>query len=328
MGDYDYFRGDEPLDYQFYTIPKRLILDPEFKGISLGSKVLYGMLLDRTMLSLKNHWLGEENRVYIIYPIDEICTDLNVTKPTSIKFLTELKEIGLIEAKRQGRGSPSIIYVKKFKSLTSPNLSTALSTKLSTTEAKKSKNFTSRSKKNLPQEVKNFYPNDTDNNKTDLRDTDPPSYHPVDGTIPEEESPSPPGRSDGWLRELKRNIDYSSCCEVYGQERTDELIEFLGNAVKTKSEVLTINGERIPVEQAKAQFLKLTFLHIGYCFDVLAEAKEIRNLRGYVLTVLYNAPAMMNLYYDRKVRGDYERQTDGGGTGVLPERSEKTQGYG
>ena len=81
--------------------------------------MLYGLLLDRMGLSMKNGWLDDENRVCIIYQISEIQEDLGYSKKKAIEFLGELEAFGLIEKKRRGLGLSNIIYVKSFMSGTS-----------------------------------------------------------------------------------------------------------------------------------------------------------------------------------------------------------------
>lgn len=63
---FDYFHGMEAEQYTFYRIPKILFTAECFKTISCEAKVLYGLLLDRMSLSIKNRWFDEEDRVYII----------------------------------------------------------------------------------------------------------------------------------------------------------------------------------------------------------------------------------------------------------------------
>ena len=61
---YDYFYGAQAEQFSFYRIPKALFTDTQFKDLSTDAKVLYGILLDRMSLSLKNHWLDEQNRLW------------------------------------------------------------------------------------------------------------------------------------------------------------------------------------------------------------------------------------------------------------------------
>ena len=66
--NFDYFYGKEDAEqYAFYRIPKRLITGEEFQDVSTEAKLLYGLMLDRLKLSIKNQWLDEQSRVYIIY---------------------------------------------------------------------------------------------------------------------------------------------------------------------------------------------------------------------------------------------------------------------
>ena len=71
-----YFYGNETEQFSFYRIPKMLFKDKLFKDVSAEAKVLYGLMLDRTGLSLKNGWLDEENRVSEEFLCQEV-TDIS-----------------------------------------------------------------------------------------------------------------------------------------------------------------------------------------------------------------------------------------------------------
>ncbi|MFG6330051.1 MAG: replication initiator protein A [Lachnospiraceae bacterium] len=114
---FNYYYGEEAGQFPFFRIPKHLIKDQRFKGLSSDAKLLYGLMLDRLALSIKNGWHDDKNRIYIYYTTDNIMEDLCCSKTTCTKILAELdskKGLGLIERKRQGLGRPDIIYVKNF----------------------------------------------------------------------------------------------------------------------------------------------------------------------------------------------------------------------
>ena len=114
---FDYYRGVEAEQYSFYRIPKMLFTDTIFQDLSCEAKVLYGLMLDRMSLSLKNHWMDEEERVYIIFTVNNICDLMNCGTQKAVRLLKELDVktgIGLIEKKRLGLGKPNVIYVKNF----------------------------------------------------------------------------------------------------------------------------------------------------------------------------------------------------------------------
>lgn len=102
MMRFDYYYGIEAEQFSFYRVPRLLIKDERFKELSSDAKLLYGLMLDRMSLSMKNVWFDDENRAYIHYTIDNIMEDLGCAKEKCVKVLAELdskKGIGLIEKK-------------------------------------------------------------------------------------------------------------------------------------------------------------------------------------------------------------------------------------
>lgn len=109
--------GMEAEQYAFYRIPKALFEQPEFRDVSTDAKLLYGMMLDRMGLSLRNQWVDGQGRVYIIFTVDSIKESFQCGNEKAVKMLSELdtkKGVGLIKRVRQGQGNPDLIYVKRF----------------------------------------------------------------------------------------------------------------------------------------------------------------------------------------------------------------------
>ena len=113
---FDFYTGSQAEQFSFIRIPKLLLLNPEFRGLSIQAKMLYAVLLDRMSLSVKNHWMDDQDRVYIIYQVEEIVQDIGFTKRKVMDVLTELEQFGLVARKRRGRGLPNYLYVKNFLS--------------------------------------------------------------------------------------------------------------------------------------------------------------------------------------------------------------------
>ena len=67
----DYFYGQAGELFSFYRVPKALFQEPRFQSLSTDAKTLYGILLDRMSLSVKNGWLDEQNRVFILFTIPD-----------------------------------------------------------------------------------------------------------------------------------------------------------------------------------------------------------------------------------------------------------------
>lgn len=114
---FEYFHGLEAGQYSFYRVPKLLFTAECFKCLSCEAKVLYGLMLDRMGLSLRNRWFDNEDRVYIIFRVEEIAELMGCGTQKAVKLLKELDTengIGLIEKRRLGLGKPNVIYVKNF----------------------------------------------------------------------------------------------------------------------------------------------------------------------------------------------------------------------
>jgi len=157
-----YYYGVESDQFSFYRVPRALIKDSRFKGVSSDAKLLYGLMLDRMAMSMRNGWLDDENRVYIIYTLEDIMEDLNCSKGTGVKILAELdtgKGIDLIERKKRGQGKPTLIYVKKFITCEKVSVSEGAiseSQEVQKPEVQKSKNWKSGSTNAELPEVQNL----------------------------------------------------------------------------------------------------------------------------------------------------------------------------
>ena len=182
-----YFYGNEADQYSFYRIPKLLFKNEYFKNLSSDAKILYGLMLDRMSLSIKNQWFDEQNRAYIYFSIEDIMELLNCGRNKAVKSLQELDDengIGLIEKRRQGFGKANIIYVKSFmvyeeqaeqsaeeaqKFTKQTNVDTLEDVEVYKTNSMKSQKQTSRSPENKLQEVCNS--NSNYNNTSDIKES-------------------------------------------------------------------------------------------------------------------------------------------------------------
>lgn len=117
-----------------------------------------------------------------------------------------------------------------------------------------------------------------------------------------------------YLQLLKENICYDAICEQNKSDKTriDELLSIMTDTVCTSKEYVRINGEDMPQQLVKSRFLKLTDEHIDYVLTAMQRnTSNIRNIRAYLLTALYNAPSTMDCYYQAWVNcnnhGMYEK---------------------
>ena len=79
---------------------------------SINAKLLYGLLLIRTMLSQKSGWASEDGNVYVIYTIKQMADDLDRSERTVKTALRELENAGLITRVRQGWNQANCIFLQ------------------------------------------------------------------------------------------------------------------------------------------------------------------------------------------------------------------------
>ena len=280
----------------FYQMPKFLFED-EFKGLSNDARVLYSLLRERHELSLKNHWLNENDEVYLIFSRENMCEMLNLSEKTVTKAMNDLKKHKLIDVQRRGQGKTNLIYL-----LTTENLDFT----------KKGKISPSRQGEFPLQGRENFPTNKTNINKTDMsqsqsqsqvktgkkitisdtKDNDMTMTHGNDttqslsssrGQISQPQAPES-GEDELQLPDiavqqvaqntqdiltaqqdeytsyrelLRRNIGYDRYLRVEERVLVDELMDCMLDVICTKGETVRINGENKSREMVKGQYLKL-----------------------------------------------------------------------
>ena len=116
MQDFNFYKVNETLNHKYYQIPQELFINPLYKNtLNSDSKLLYGFLLDRLSLSIKNNWHDENGNVYLIFTRKEVQDKLNLSDKTVTKAFKQLSDVNLIYEKKQGFSKPKLIYVAKIQ---------------------------------------------------------------------------------------------------------------------------------------------------------------------------------------------------------------------
>ena len=279
----DYFYGQSGELFSYFRIPKALFQDSRFRQLSTDARTLYGILLDRMSLSVKNGWMDKQGRVYIIYTVREVQESLCCAEHKAVKLFRELEQIDLIERKRRGLGRPSLIYVKDF------------TTGLSKTRNLNCANSNSGVAQSAVQEPLKPQANKTDNNNTEMNKPDPIHL----GNIREQ-------LEDYFYQVLEVDLLLRLCPD--DEDTIYQIVDLLVDTCSTKRKMLRIAGDDKPVEVVRSRFMKLNADHIRFVLDSLAEnTVPVRNMKQYLLAMLYNAPTTMNLYYQNKTNHDFAR---------------------
>jgi hypothetical protein len=280
--------GGEADQYTFYRIPKRMFDDPILKQLSTDAKVLYGLMLDRMGLSLRNGWFDEEGRVYIYFSVEEIMAMLGCANAKCTKLLQELDSengIGLITRVKQGLCKPDVIYVHKCVS------------RISESNARTFENQISGGLKNTSQEIAKSNANNNYQYNTYFSDTE---------SIFSERA-EPVREREVYREMVLENIDYDILIADSKFERTqiDEIVDLMVDTICTTQAYIMIGGDRKPAEVVKSRFLKLDAGHIQFVLDCLKKnTSKVRNIRKYLLSVLYNASMTIDNYYSALVNHD------------------------
>ena len=329
----DYYYGTEADQYSFYRIPKTLLTDPRYKSVSIEAKVLYGLLLDRMGLSVKNNWMDIEKRIYIYFTLENVMCMMDCGHNKAVKLFAELDSTGLIERVKQGQGRPTRIYVKNFilpplpapaPEPESPQPPEGGETSSFGKSAPVQELLTSQTgKPALPKMGSLDFPkgaaNKTEKNKTELNDTDL-SIHPPTPAPP---ASPPAGRPksrmrmdemDGYRELIKENIDFDLLLteHPYDEETLEGYVELMVEVCCSRRDFIRIAGEEMPTGVVKSRFLKLNHEHIAYVLDSLSQNTTlVKNIKAYTLAALYNAPTTISQYYASLVSHDLAQDAAG-----------------
>ena len=304
-----YFYGREADQYSFYRIPKLLFTEEYFKKISVEAKVLYGLMLDRMSLSMKNQWFDTEGRAYIYYSLEDIMDALGCSNKKAISIMKELDMdagIGLIEKKRQGQGKPTMIYLKQFMIQDAQKCNNYISgEKSAISEVKnlhvlKCKNVMSRSEEITHPEVKKLHTNKNNINNTELSNNESNLILSGDDRMRYE--------MDAYSELISENIELDILRErhPYDQDLLEGIFDLILETVLCKNESIIVASNKYPAELVRSKFLKLNSSHVEYAIDCFkGNTTKVRNIKKYLLTTLFNAPSTISGYYQAAVNHDY-----------------------
>lgn len=355
---FDYYYGSQAEQFSFFRLPKVLIKDKRFKKISSDAKILYGIMLDRMSLSIKNRWVDKENRVYIIFTLEEVMREFECSERKASYLMAELDTkagIGLIEKKRQGLGRPNLIYLKNFivpkdysaleegkgaeqaqgevlQFQTGKNMQDSSGTALQAQNCKKvqpkeGKTLQEQTGTLLPvqsginlqvQTGKEEHPcgcmdlpgNKTEINDTDLSNTDKSKNNSIYPIYPSEEKDCDQMKMiDTYTQIVKDNIEYDflmNTLSLSDKEFVNEIVGLMVEVMCVKREYIRIAGADYPYQMVRNRFLKLDSGHIQYVLECFRNnATKVYNIKAYILTSLFNAPATIDSYYRAEVKHDF-----------------------
>ena len=281
----DYFYGQAGELFSFFRIPKALFQEQRFQDLSTDAKTLYGILLDRMSLSVRNEWFDKKGRVFIIFTIEDVKRTLRCADNKATRLLRELEGFGLIERKRRGQGKPCLVYVKNFsaeyskENVKNRDNDDSCGSKIACQDPVKSRGI--KKKENI-----------TEMNNTNL--------------ILSDESEKMKNRE--LLEEyFSRSLEMDLLLRLYPDDEDTlyQIVNLLVDTCDSKRKLIRIAGDDKPAEVVLSRLKKLNVDHIRFVLDCLAaNTSPIRNMKQYLLAALFNAPTTIQLYYQNKVNHD------------------------
>ena len=258
---FDYFYGQSGEMFSYFRVPKILFRDIKFKDLSTDAKTLYGILLDRMGLSVKNGWLDEQGRVYIVFPVQEVMDALGCADNKATKLFRELEKFGLIERKRRGLGKPNLIYVKNFADPRFRN---------------REKNG-SGAADSAQQETAKSRGNKTEWNKTEGSEPDPFS------SDAEDESDERTRLEAYFMQSLEVDLLLRACPDE--EDTIHQIVNLLVDTCSSKRRMLRVAGDDKPAEVVRSRFMKLNVLE-RHCNQAKIPVISVHGLRHTHASVL------------------------------------------
>lgn len=112
---------------------------------------------------------------------------------------------------------------------------------------------------------------------------------------------------------VKRNIDYDILRTEYIGGELENIVALIVDAIYSTAPTIRIGGNDIPTDSVRSRFYKLDCEHIRYVLDSMSKnSTKVRNIKAYLLTSLYNAPATISSYYTAEVNHDMKGGATGG----------------
>ena len=215
-------------------------------------------------LSVKNGWLDEQGRVYIIFPVQEVMDALGCADNKATKLFRELEKFGLIERKRRGLGKPDLIYVKNFADPRFRN---------------REKNGSGNADSG-EQDAAKQRRNKTEWNNTEMSETD--HFLSEEGDGADERT----RLEEYFSQSLEVDLLLRLCPD--DEDTIYQIVDLLVDTCSTKRKLLRVAGDDKPAEVVRSRFMKLNADHIRFVLKCLAESTApVRNMKQYLLAALY-----------------------------------------
>lgn len=311
-----YYTVTDAMEMRFIKTPKVVIESDRYRDLSAATILAYSIMLDRYELSIKNNWVDEKGRIYMIYDREELGHVLRVGRKTASRYIKELEAIGLLEDVRMGLNKPNRIYMKR-PIVDKEYLYEKLKKDTQTIEnyGRAHKGISGNPQKGHQEELKG-YTSDTNLSDTDFSDTQSfnHSKESSDNNNIKQENIKDKEKKDrkkdntdkANIEELNKILDKAEINEYILEDKyrpAKRAIECL----YYRNKPLEVNGMAIPQEQIREDLKSLNHYHVEIAFQIFSEVsgnQKIRNKIAYLAVCIYNAIFDMDLKIHNDLRFD------------------------
>lgn len=260
----------ETTQFEFIRVPKALFRNPYYAGLTQEARMLYALLLDRASLSWASgeKWRTEAGEPFVIFTLAEIGQRLNCSKNTATRVLQSLESHNLITKDRPKKDGPYHIVVNPFLQ-EDPKLNLGSPQKEECPVPKTE-----------PGQSPKLGRNNTDNNKTEINDTD---------------------RITQVREEIHRQIEYVYLLQEFPKEQLDAIVEVMVQVLTSPAKTITVGGIPTDSSLVKAHLRKIPPSQIQYLFEHMEEqTQQIHSYRAYYLARLCDPPGVVDAFYEQE----------------------------
>ena len=250
--------------------------------LGLNAAVVYAALVAKQAYYEARDMLDKDG--YFYSTEDDLKESTSLSRAQQDRVIDILLEAGLIEFRVSGMPAK-----RCFRVVDAENLLTSLLETDNQVCEKAANKIAENPQTSLSESSKHTYKTKENKSKVSINQ----SADRIDGID---------NKRENYLEIIRENIDYDCFAE---KEKVDELVEIMVDVVCSTKDKVRVNGEDLPTEIVKNRFLKLDYSHIDYVLTALQKnTSEVRNIRAYLVTALYNAPATIGNYYSAWVNHD------------------------
>lgn len=272
------YTGENKIEYQFIPVPRELYYNPEYADLPNDAKHLFILIIDRLRLSEKNidRFSDMNGKAFVYLTLEEVADKLKISQNYASKLFDILAKACLVSKKRQGLGKPNLIQLGSG------------ATKLIENTLKNRIPMESVITSEYNQDSNTVVGNNNKENNNELNNNQSILYEMA-------------------IDEIREQIDY----DIIRADKAivDEIVQIMYDVMYTQATTVRVGSNIYPKSAVCARYKQLLCDDIEDVVEGLETAESpIQNVKGYLISALYNAPAQSNAKNAALFAATYKRK--------------------